>query len=232
MTHAGRGTGPATIHCLIDNTKLEPGSKHVSLKVEPGSEPKALQLDPRVGSRPATTPAPSPAPATASPAASWHALGTPPEELQLEFTLPTGQSFRWRRSGAGAGGAGAGGGPAEAGAEPAAAEEVEFTGVVGERVVGLGGGLGGAGVVRGGDMGCTGGGPGWRSVQGVHGGGAWGVQGGGQGCTGGVGGDMGGIWEGSRAARRGDGFSQAVGSEGSGWGAVRVGRSGYGGSWW
>ena len=145
MTHAGRGTGPATIHCLIDNTKLEPGSKHVSLKVEPGSEPKALQLDPRVGSRPATTPAPSPAPATASPAASWHALGTPPEELQLEFTLPTGQSFRWRRSGAGAGGAGAGGGPAEAGAEPrtggpsTAAEDMAVAGAGGAVAPGTGG---------------------------------------------------------------------------------------------
>ena len=31
--------------------------------------------------------------------AGWRSLGTPPTELRLEFTLPTGQSFRWRATG-------------------------------------------------------------------------------------------------------------------------------------
>ena len=43
---------------------------------------------------------------------AWRPLGTPSEELRLEFTLPTGQSFRWRDMGEGL-----------------------FTGVVGNRVV-------------------------------------------------------------------------------------------------
>lgn len=42
----------------------------------------------------------------------WQSLGAPPAELTLDFTLPTGQSFRWRRTGA-----------------------AEFTGVVDNRVV-------------------------------------------------------------------------------------------------
>jgi len=42
----------------------------------------------------------------------WRSLGTPPRELRLEFTLPTGQSFRWRQTGPG-----------------------EFTGVIGSLVV-------------------------------------------------------------------------------------------------
>ena len=46
-------------------------------------------------------------------AAGWRLLGTPREELRLEFTLPTGQSFRWRETG-----------------------PDEYTGVVGQRVVG------------------------------------------------------------------------------------------------
>lgn len=29
----------------------------------------------------------------------WTSLGTPREELRLQFTLPTGQSFRWREAG-------------------------------------------------------------------------------------------------------------------------------------
>lgn len=28
----------------------------------------------------------------------WRSLGTPSEELRLEWTLPTGQTFQWRRS--------------------------------------------------------------------------------------------------------------------------------------
>ena len=32
----------------------------------------------------------------ASPA--WKSLGTPSQELRLEFTLPTGQTFRWRQT--------------------------------------------------------------------------------------------------------------------------------------
>lgn len=28
----------------------------------------------------------------------WRSLGTPEQELRLDFTLPTGQSFRWRRT--------------------------------------------------------------------------------------------------------------------------------------
>lgn len=31
--------------------------------------------------------------------AGWCSLGTPAAELRLEWTLPTGQSFRWRRAG-------------------------------------------------------------------------------------------------------------------------------------
>lgn len=46
--------------------------------------------------------------------AGWTLLGTPPAELQLDFTLPTGQSFRWQRTGDG-----------------------EFTGVIGQRVVSM-----------------------------------------------------------------------------------------------
>ena len=42
----------------------------------------------------------------------WRSLGTPRAELQLDYTLPTGQSFRWRRTAAG-----------------------EYTGVIGQRVV-------------------------------------------------------------------------------------------------
>jgi len=44
--------------------------------------------------------------------ARWSRLGTPRSELALEFTLPTGQTFRWRQTGAD-----------------------EFTGVMGQRVV-------------------------------------------------------------------------------------------------
>ena len=29
----------------------------------------------------------------------WHSLGMPRSELCLAFTLPTGQSFRWRKTG-------------------------------------------------------------------------------------------------------------------------------------
>lgn len=43
---------------------------------------------------------------------AWQSLGAPAQEVQLRFTLPTGQSFRWRPTGPG-----------------------EFTGVVGSRVV-------------------------------------------------------------------------------------------------
>lgn len=50
--------------------------------------------------------------AAAAPDAPWQPLGTPRSQLTLDFTLPTGQSFRWRRSGA-----------------------AEFTGVIGRRVV-------------------------------------------------------------------------------------------------
>ncbi len=42
----------------------------------------------------------------------WQSLGTPAAELRLEFTLTTGQSFRWRQVGAG-----------------------EYVGVIGQRVV-------------------------------------------------------------------------------------------------
>lgn len=41
-----------------------------------------------------------------------HSLGAPAAEVQLRFTLPTGQSFRWRPTG-----------------------EDEYTGVIGSRVV-------------------------------------------------------------------------------------------------
>ncbi|KFM26186.1 N-glycosylase/DNA lyase [Auxenochlorella protothecoides] len=44
--------------------------------------------------------------------AGWHLLGTPREELRLEHTLPTGQSFRWRETG-----------------------DDEYIGVIGQRVV-------------------------------------------------------------------------------------------------
>jgi 8-oxoguanine DNA glycosylase, N-terminal domain len=43
----------------------------------------------------------------------WRKLGAPPSELRLAFTLPTGQSFRWRRCG-----------------------PEDFIGVVGQRLVG------------------------------------------------------------------------------------------------
>ena len=50
-----------------------------------------------------------------NPMGSWHALpGTTKEELSLEFTLPTGQSFRWRS---------------------VEAVEPTYVGVVGQRVV-------------------------------------------------------------------------------------------------
>lgn len=54
------------------------------------------------------------APASNAPGAgpAWSSLGTPAAELRLEFTLPTGQSFRWRKTG-----------------------EAEYTGVIGTRVV-------------------------------------------------------------------------------------------------
>ena len=42
----------------------------------------------------------------------WQSLGTSRQELTLDFTLPTGQSFRWRRSG-----------------------EAEYTGVLNQRLV-------------------------------------------------------------------------------------------------
>ena len=42
----------------------------------------------------------------------WRSLNTPASELRLEFTLPTGQSFRWRQTG-----------------------PQEFTGVIQQRVV-------------------------------------------------------------------------------------------------
>ena len=32
-------------------------------------------------------------------AQEWHSLAMPREELCLAFTLPTGQSFRWRKTG-------------------------------------------------------------------------------------------------------------------------------------
>jgi len=43
---------------------------------------------------------------------AWQSLGAAPAELTLDFTLPTGQSFRWRQTG-----------------------QAEFTGVVDNRVV-------------------------------------------------------------------------------------------------
>jgi hypothetical protein len=43
-----------------------------------------------------------PTPAKAG-AADWTPLHLPPAELALHHTLPTGQSFRWRSAGAGAG---------------------------------------------------------------------------------------------------------------------------------
>jgi hypothetical protein len=42
----------------------------------------------------------------------WQSLGSPRTELTLDFTLPTGQSFRWRKS-----------------------DEQEYTGVVHDRLV-------------------------------------------------------------------------------------------------
>ena len=45
-------------------------------------------------------------PAASTPAITepgWTLLGTPSNELRLEFTLPTGQSFRWRESSPGSG---------------------------------------------------------------------------------------------------------------------------------
>ena len=47
---------------------------------------------------------------------AWRSLGVPPDELSLELTLPTGQSFRWREQ------------PGAAGC---------FTGVLGSRAVTL-----------------------------------------------------------------------------------------------
>lgn len=44
--------------------------------------------------------------------ADWRSLGTSKQELRLEYTLPTGQSFRWRETG-----------------------RDEYTGVIGQRVV-------------------------------------------------------------------------------------------------
>jgi 8-oxoguanine DNA glycosylase, N-terminal domain len=64
-----------------------------------GTTPHTLHLSP--GSR---TPSCS----------AWRQLGAPAEEVQLRFTLPTGQSFRWRATGAD-----------------------EYTGVIGQRVVGF-----------------------------------------------------------------------------------------------
>ncbi len=52
--------------------------------------------------------------ADSSPPGCWRSFGTPSAELRLEFTLPTGQSFRWRQTG-----------------------DNEFTGVIGQRVVRL-----------------------------------------------------------------------------------------------
>lgn len=46
------------------------------------------------------------------PPKGWRLLGAPASELRLEFTLPTGQSFRWQQTGAG-----------------------EYSGVIGQRVV-------------------------------------------------------------------------------------------------
>lgn len=51
-----------------------------------------------------------------TPAPGWTLLGTPSRELRLEFTLPTGQSFRWRETSPGSG---------------------EFTGVLGRRAMTL-----------------------------------------------------------------------------------------------
>lgn len=45
-------------------------------------------------------------------AVRWQSLGAPRRELNLHFTLPTGQSFRWRKTG-----------------------EDEYTGLIGPRVV-------------------------------------------------------------------------------------------------
>ena len=66
--------------------------------------------------KPQPSPAPAPAPVQLPPADAhgWRRLGTPRAELCLDFTLPTGQSFRWRRT-----------------------APREFTGVVGRRVVQL-----------------------------------------------------------------------------------------------
>jgi 3-methyladenine DNA glycosylase/8-oxoguanine DNA glycosylase len=55
-----------------------------------------------------------PPPDTAGGGGGWARLGTPSEELRLEFTLPTGQTFRWRRTGD---------------------APLEYTGVIGQRLV-------------------------------------------------------------------------------------------------
>jgi len=56
----------------------------------------------------------APPPDTAGGGGGWARLGTPSEELRLEFTLPTGQTFRWRRTGD---------------------APLEYTGVIGQRLV-------------------------------------------------------------------------------------------------
>lgn len=61
-----------------------------------------------------SAPAAPPAAAGAAAPAGWRSLGTPPSELQLDFCLPTGQSFRWR-----------------------ATAPSEYTGVIGPRLVAL-----------------------------------------------------------------------------------------------
>ena len=51
---------------------------------------------------------------TAADGPGWQSLAMPKKELCLAFTLPTGQSFRWRKTG-----------------------EDEYTGVIHHRVVGV-----------------------------------------------------------------------------------------------